>query len=61
MRLNDFQFNLPPELIARYPLAKRSASRLLCINQSTAEIIHRPFSDMIDLVALGYLLVFNNT
>lgn len=61
MRLNDFQFNLPPELIARYPLAKRSASRLLCINQSTEEFIHRQFSDMIDLVEPGDLLVFNDT
>lgn len=58
MKLSDFQFDLPNELIARYPLAKRSASRLLCVGE---EIIHRQFSDVIELINEGDLLVFNET
>jgi S-adenosylmethionine:tRNA ribosyltransferase-isomerase len=61
MHLNDFQFHLPPDLIARYPLAQRSASRLLCAVGTKEEFEHRQFSDLIDLVAEGDLLVFNNT
>jgi len=62
MHLNDFQFYLPPDLIARYPLAERTDSRLLCPDKTTgSKFIHRRFSDLIDLVAAGDLLIFNNT
>jgi S-adenosylmethionine:tRNA ribosyltransferase-isomerase len=61
MQLNDFDFELPPELIARYPLAKRSASRLLCIPSKQQEILHREFSSLADLLNDGDLLVFNDT
>ncbi len=61
MRLSDFSYELPPELIARYPLAERSASRLLHLNKDTGEIIHRQFSDIVELLQPNDLLVCNNT
>ncbi len=61
MQLNDFNFDLPPELIARFPLTKRSASRLLCIDSVARKIEHKQFSDVLDLVEPGDLLVFNDT
>jgi S-adenosylmethionine:tRNA ribosyltransferase-isomerase len=57
--LSDFDFELPPELIAQLPLAERSASRLLHVDGDTP--IDRQFSDIVDLLAPGDLLVFNNT
>lgn len=60
MQLTDFNFALPTELIARYPLAKRSESRLLCLSES-GEIHHRQFYQVIDLLEPGDLLVFNDT
>ncbi len=61
MQLNDFNFELPSELIARFPLPKRSASRLLCLGKNRKEIIHRQFSEIIDLINEGDLLIFNDT
>ena len=61
MQLNDFDFSLPPELIARYPLEKRSASRLLCLNRETGVIQHRQFHQLINLLLPNDLLVFNDT
>lgn len=61
MLLNDFYFDLPPELIARYPVEKRSASRLLCLDGNSDELHHRRFSDIIQLIHEGDLLVFNDT
>ncbi|HSW93583.1 MAG TPA: tRNA preQ1(34) S-adenosylmethionine ribosyltransferase-isomerase QueA [Gammaproteobacteria bacterium] len=61
MRLSDFNYDLPPELIARYPLEKRSASRLLCLNSETGVITHRQFTDLLDLLSPNDLLVCNNT
>jgi S-adenosylmethionine:tRNA ribosyltransferase-isomerase len=60
MLINDFDFSLPPEFIAQYPLAKRTDSRLLCLNQAGV-IDHRVFSELPDLLSPGDLLVFNNT
>lgn len=61
MQLSDFHYNLPSEFIARYPLEKRSASRLLCLNSRTGEVVHRQFTDLLDLISPNDLLVFNNT
>lgn len=60
MQLNDFNFELPPELIARYPLAKRSSSRLLCLSKQV-ELLHRQFDAIVELLNEGDLLVFNDT
>jgi S-adenosylmethionine:tRNA ribosyltransferase-isomerase len=59
MHLDHFNFDLPQALIARYPLAKRSGGRLLCVER--AGLSHRQFGDVVDLVQEGDLLVFNDT
>lgn len=61
MNVSDFHFDLPDELIARYPLAKRSASRLLTLDGSTGELAHKTFENLLDLLQPGDLLVFNDT
>ena len=57
--LSDFDFNLPPELIAQMPLPERSASRLLEVNGT--QLTDRHFADIVDLLSPGDLLVFNDT
>lgn len=61
MKTSDFNFDLPDELIARYPQAVRSSSRLLKLDGMTSELTHGQFTDLLDLVDAGDLLVFNNT
>ncbi|WP_455208995.1 tRNA preQ1(34) S-adenosylmethionine ribosyltransferase-isomerase QueA [Kaarinaea lacus] len=61
MQRSDFHFELPPELIAQYPLESRTASRLLCLDGKTGAIADRNFSDLPDLLQAGDLLIFNNT
>ncbi len=61
MKRTDFNYELPQELIAQYPLAERTASRLLCANGATGQLDHRQFFDLVGLLAPGDLLVFNNT
>lgn len=61
MQLDDFHFDLPSQHIARYPLPKRSAARLLCLEGATGAIDHRHFTDLVDMVQEGDLLVFNDS
>ena len=61
LRLSDFDYELPPELIAQGPLADRSASRLLVLDRRTGELSHRFFRDSLDLLEPGDLLVMNDT
>ncbi|UUO22588.1 tRNA preQ1(34) S-adenosylmethionine ribosyltransferase-isomerase QueA [Colwellia sp. M166] len=61
MRVADFSFDLPEELIARYPKANRSASRLLTLSGNSGECRDETFTDIINHVEAGDLLVFNNT
>lgn len=61
MRVADFSFELPEELIARYPKANRSASRLMTLNGNDGVRKDETFTDLIDHVNAGDLLVFNNT
>ncbi|OUL57156.1 tRNA preQ1(34) S-adenosylmethionine ribosyltransferase-isomerase QueA [Pseudoalteromonas ulvae] len=61
MRVADFSFDLPDELIARFPKEERTSSRLLKMNGDTGEIVHHVFSDIIDFITPNDLLVFNNT
>ncbi len=57
--LSDFDFNLPPERIAQFPLPDRSASRLLHVDGKTLH--DRQFTDIVDQLQAGDLLVMNNT
>ncbi len=62
MQVSDFHFDLPDELIARFPAQKRSGSRLLVVADKSPESIeHKIFADMPDLVTDKDLLIFNNT
>ncbi|MBV1873934.1 MAG: tRNA preQ1(34) S-adenosylmethionine ribosyltransferase-isomerase QueA [Gammaproteobacteria bacterium] len=61
MKVSEFQFELPDELIAQYPLEKRTDSRLLCMDAVTGQLTHHRFKGFLDLVSPGDLLVFNNT
>ena len=61
MRRSDFEFELPPELIAQTPLAQRSASRLLVVDGRGAAWLDRTFCALPSLLKAGDLLVFNDT
>ena len=61
MRVSDFDFDLPEELIAQYPLPNRGDSRLLCLSGNDGEISDRRFADLPSLLQPGDLLVFNDT
>lgn len=61
MLKQDFYFDLPPELIAQYPLEKRSDSRLLAYNRQEGLYKHRQFKALPDYLNEGDLLVMNNT
>ncbi|MDR3477114.1 MAG: tRNA preQ1(34) S-adenosylmethionine ribosyltransferase-isomerase QueA [Gammaproteobacteria bacterium] len=61
MLLSDFQYEFPPELIARYPLSERSASRLLCLDGNTGTVTHSHFSELLSFLTDKDLIVFNDT
>ncbi len=61
MNVTDFNFELPPELIAQDPLEDRSASRLLVLDKNTGEMEHRHFRDILQYLKKGDCLVINDT
>ena len=61
MKVSDFDFYLPEELIAQHPLEKRDESRLMVLDKKTGEIEHKRFYDIIDYLNKGDTLVLNNT
>lgn len=61
MRVDEFDFNLPEELIAQHPSDKRDESRLLVLHKNTGEIEHKHFYDIIDYLKPGDVLVRNNS
>lgn len=61
MKLSDFDYYLPEELIAQHPCAKRDESRLLVLHKNTGQIEHRKFYDIIDYLHPGDVLVRNNS
>ncbi|MBT5292577.1 MAG: tRNA preQ1(34) S-adenosylmethionine ribosyltransferase-isomerase QueA [Cellvibrionales bacterium] len=61
MNLTDFQYQLPDELIARYPAEERTASRLLAMDRHDGDLGHHGFVDLVDLLKPNDLLIFNNT
>lgn len=61
MKVKDFYFDLPKELIAQHPLEKRDESKLMVLNKKSGEIEHKVFKDIIDYLNPGDCLVLNDT
>ena len=61
MRTEDFNFDLPEELIAQHPLEQRDHSRLLVLDKTSGSITHKRFDDILDYLVPGDVLVINNT
>ncbi len=61
MKLSDFHYHLPEELIALYPETERSSSRLLHLNRASGAVAHHHFRELTDFLRADDLLVFNNT
>lgn len=61
MKLQDFYYDLPQELIAQDPLLDRTSSRLMHVDKNSGNIEHKIFSDVIDYLNEGDCLVINNT
>ncbi|HEX4646569.1 MAG TPA: tRNA preQ1(34) S-adenosylmethionine ribosyltransferase-isomerase QueA, partial [Verrucomicrobiae bacterium] len=61
MRTADFDFSLPPELIAQSPAPRRDESRLLVLERSSGRLAHRHFRDLLEYPRPGDVLVLNNS
>lgn len=61
MLVSDFHFDLPDNLIARYPTPERTASRLLKLDGNTGALTDQHFPDLLEDIQAGDLLIFNNT
>lgn len=61
MKVSDFNYELPEELIAQTPIEKRDSSRLMVLNKEKKTIEHKIFSNIIDYLNDGDCLVINNT
>jgi len=61
LKTSDFDFDLPADLIAQRPLARRDESRLMVVDRTSGGIEHRRFSDLVDLIPRGDALVLNRT
>ena len=61
MKLEDFNYVLPKELIAQQPAEPRDSCRLLMVDKKTGEWQHRRFRDILDEIRPGDVFVFNNT
>ena len=61
MKLSQFKFKLPEELIAQYPAKYRDESRLMVLNRKTGEIEHKSFKEVLDYFSENDLFIFNDT
>lgn len=61
MRTDQFDFDLPPELIAQHPCRERDRSRLMVVDRADGSLQHRTFIELADLLNPGDLLVLNDT
>ena len=61
MKLSQFNFDLPEELIAKYPSENRDEARLMVVHRDTGKIEHKLFRDLIDYVNEGDVMIMNNT
>ncbi len=60
MKTADFDYELPPELIAQHPPERREDARLMVLDRGTGAVEHRSFPDLLDYLAPGDLLLLNN-
>ena len=58
---DTYDYYLPKELIAQFPAEKRTASRLMQVKKKTGEIFHRRFTDILELLQEGDLVVINSS
>ena len=61
MKVSDFNYELPEELIAQHPYEKRDEARLMVLHRNTKQIEHKVFKDIIDYLEPGDCLVLNDT
>ncbi|AYE35484.1 tRNA preQ1(34) S-adenosylmethionine ribosyltransferase-isomerase QueA [Clostridium septicum] len=61
MKVSDFDFYLPEELIAQHPLERRDSSRLMVLDRNTGDVEHKHFHDIIEYLNEGDTIVLNNT
>lgn len=61
MKLSDFIYEYPRELVAKYPVEPRDSARLMVLDRKTRSITHRKFTDIVDYFGRGDVLVVNNT
>jgi len=61
MKLSDFRYHLPPELIANYPAKNREECRLMVLNRKTQTIEHKTFKDILSYFGDGDVMIINNT
>ena len=61
MKTSDFYYDLPPELIAQTPIARRDGSRLMTLDRATGEIGHRHFYELPQLLRPGDCLIMNDS
>ncbi len=61
MKLSQFNFDLPEELIAKYPSENRDEARLLVVHRESGKFEHKLFKDLIDYVDEGDVMILNNT
>ena len=61
MRIDDFDYHLPEELIAQKPADRRDSSRLLVVHRDSGETEHKHFYDIVDYLKPGDCLVMNNS
>ena len=61
MKLSEFNYELPEELIAKYPSENRDESRLMVVHKDTGKIEHKLFKDLITYFDEGDVMIMNNT
>ena len=61
MKLSNFNFELPEELLAEYPSEHRDEARLMVLHRDTQKIEHKMFKDLIDYFDEGDVMMLNNT
>ena len=61
MKLTDFDFELPQDLIAQHPSGTRGQDKLMLLDRKTGEVTHKMMQNLPDLILPGTLMIFNNS